>query len=205
METQKTTRRRGEVLEEAILRAAWDELTHIGYHHLTMESVAARAGTNKAVLYRRWANKSELVIASLHGHLPRITGEVPDTGDLRDDVYTYLHGLAEPIKAIGAQTIRGLMAEPSVWGKITASMPQILQRRSESKLTTAMKAILKNAELRGEVCMERLSPRIVSLPVDLLQYELITKQEIISDETLKEIVDDIFLPLIKLSCTPSSD
>ena len=197
-EQKKDTRRRGEVLEEAILHAAWEELSKVGYTHLTMESVATRAGTNKAVLYRRWANKSELVIAALHKYLPKITDEIPNTGNLRSDVYAYLRARVEPMRTIGAQTIRGLMMEPLVWRTIIASMPQMIERRSENKITVALTAILKNAELRGEVCLEKLTPRIISLPLDLLQFELITRQEPISDEAIEEIIDNIFLPLIHI-------
>ncbi|WP_446898211.1 TetR/AcrR family transcriptional regulator [Clostridium sp. LBM24168] len=194
---KKGTRRRGEVLEEAILHAAWWELLETGYTHMTMESVATRAGTNKSVLYRRWPDKSELVMATLRKYyFPKITNEIPDTGNLRDDVYTYLHGRVEPLKTIGSETIRGLIMEPVVWRRIIASMPKIIERRSESKMTAAMMEILKNAELRGEVCLEKLSHRIISLPLDLLQYELITKLEPVSDEAIAEIVDDIFMPLV---------
>ena len=194
-EQKKGMRRRGEILEEAIMNATLVELDQTGYAHLTMEKVADRAGTNKAVLYRRWANKSELVIAALHKILPKFTGEIPNTGNLRDDVYAYLQERIEPLKAIGAQTIRGLMMEPLIWRHIAAAMPQFAQRRSENKLTAAMTAIMKNAEKRGEIHLEKLSPRIISLPVDLLQYDLVTKQEI-NDTTITEIVDDIFMPLI---------
>ena len=194
-EQKKGTRRRGEILEEAIMNATLDELDQTGYAHLTMEKVADRAGTNKAVLYRRWANKYELVIAALHKRLPKITGEIPNTGNLRDDVYAYLQERIEPFKTIGAQTIRGLMMEPLIWRHVAATMPQFAQRRSENKLTAAMTAIMKNAEKRGEIHLEKLPPRIISLPVDLLQYELVTKQEI-NDTTITEIVDDIFMPLI---------
>lgn len=195
-EPKKGTRRRGEILEEAILHAAWEELSATGYTNMTMESVATRAGTNKAVLYRRWDNKTELVIAAIHKNLPKITNEIPNTGNLRNDVYTYLHARVEPLKTIGAQTIRGLIMEPVVWRNLIASMPQIVERRSENKLTAAIAAILKNAELRGEVCLEKLSPRIILLPLDLLQYELVTKLQPVSDEAIAEIVDDIFMPLI---------
>lgn len=195
-ERKKGTRRRGKVLEEAILLAAWGELSETGYTNMTMESVATRAGTNKAVLYRRWDNKAELVIAAMHKYLPKITNEIPNTGNLRSDVYAYLHRLMEPLKLIGAQTIRGLIMEPVVWRTIIASMPQIIERRSESKMTTDMTEILKNAELRGEIRLEKLTPRIISLPLDLLQYELITKLEPISDEVIAEIVDNVFIPLI---------
>ncbi|WP_434509850.1 TetR/AcrR family transcriptional regulator [Desulfitobacterium sp. AusDCA] len=195
-ERKKGTRRRGEILEEAILHAAWEELSETGYTDMTMESVATRAGTNKAVLYRRWDNKTELVIAAIHKHLPKITNDIPNTGNLRNDVYAYLHARVEPLKTIGAQTIRGLIMEPVVWRNIIASMPQIIERRSESKLTAAMAVILKNAELRGEISLEKLTPRIISLPLDLLQCELITKLEPVSDEAIEEIVDNIFIPLV---------
>lgn len=195
-EQKKGTRRRGEILEEAILLATWEELLETGYTDMTMESVATRAGTNKSVLYRRWADKSELVIAAIHKNLPKVTNEVPNTGNLRDDVYAYLHARVEPLKTVGAQTIRGLIMEPVVWRNIIASMPKIIKLRSENKMTTAMAEILKNAELRGEISLEKLTPRIISLPLDLLQYELITKLEPVSDEVIAEIVDDIFMPII---------
>lgn len=195
-ERKKGTRRRGKVLEEAILHAAWEELSETGYRNMTMESIATRAGTNKAVLYRRWNNKTELVITAIHKYLPKITNDIPNTGNLRGDVYAYLHARVEPLKTIGAETIRGLIMEPVVWRTIIASMPQIIERRSENKLTVAMTAILKNAVLRGEINPEKLTPRIISLPLDLLQCELITKLEPVSDEAIAEIVDDIFMPLI---------
>ncbi|EJF38202.1 transcriptional regulator, TetR family [Clostridium sp. MSTE9] len=198
-ERKKETRRRGEVLEEAILRAAWEELAEKDYVHLTMESVATRAGTNKAVLYRRWDNKSELVIAALRKHLPKITNEVPNTGSLRGDVYAFLHARVEPMRTINVQAIRGLMMDPRVWRTIASFMPHIFQKRSENKLTAAMMTIMKNAELRGEISLEKLSPRIITLPLDLLQCELITKQEPVSDTAIMEIVDDIFMPLIHAS------
>jgi hypothetical protein len=58
--------------------------------------------------------------------------------------------------------------------------------------------ILKNAEMRGEVNLEKISPRILSLPADLLRYQLLMTHEPISDKIISEIVDDIFLPLIHL-------
>lgn len=198
-ERKKETRRRGEVLEEAILRAAWEELAEKDYVHLTMESVATRAGTNKAVLYRRWDNKSDLVMAALRRHLPKITNEVPNTGSLRGDVYAFLHARVEPMRTINVQAIRGLMMDPRVWRTIASFMPQIFQKRSENKLTAAMMTIMKNAELRGEISLEKLSPRVITLPLDLLQCELITKQEPVSDTAITEIVDDIFMPLIHAS------
>lgn len=155
-EQKKGTRRRGEVLEEAILLATREELASTGYAHMTMESIALRAGTNKAVLYRRWANKSDLVLAVLRKNMPQITNVIPDTGDLRNDLYTYLHSLAQPIRSIGVQTVRGMMMDPSVWNKIIAVLPKAFQPKPENKVTTAFMSIMKNADSRGEIRLEKI-------------------------------------------------
>lgn len=165
-----------------------------------MEKVAARAGTNKAVLYRRWEDKSKLVITALRRYMPQNTNEIPNTGNLRDDLVNYLLGLVKPLKSIGVHTISGFLADPRVGGSlISSSLPHIIELRSKGKLTTALTAILKNAELRGEVRFEKLTPRIISLPLDLVRYELITMQAPISDEAIIEIVDDIFMPIIQFN------
>ena len=82
------TRRRGAALEDAILRAAVDELTESGYAGLTMDRVAQRAGTNKNAIYRRWPDRLALGIAAYR----RMTAAVdpPDTGNLREDALEYL-------------------------------------------------------------------------------------------------------------------
>jgi len=190
------TRRRGKLLEDSILEAALKELSDFGYNRLTIEGVAARAKTNKAVIYRRWAKKPALVLAALRKFIiPAYPKEVPNTGNLRDDVLVFLNGIAEPLQFIGAETMHGLMSEYLDMDLIS-SIPQIMHRVPEGKLTSTMISILKNAELRGEVELDKLSLRVISLPADLLRYELLTTQEPISDKTIAEIVDDIFMPLI---------
>lgn len=196
MNKQKNgTRRRGEALEHAILEAAWKEFAEVGYNSLTMEGVAARAETNKAVLYRRWSNKSELVIAALHKYLQNSSNEIPNTGNLRNDVFSFLVELIQPLKKISNQVIIELIAEHI--GSITiSSIPHLIQPGAENKLTAAITTMLKNAELRGEISLEKLNMRIISLPVDLVRYELLTRKEPISDQVIEEIVDTIFIPLV---------
>ena len=43
-------RRRGEDLENALLDAAWQEFKSVGFYDLTIDAVAQRAGTSRAVL-----------------------------------------------------------------------------------------------------------------------------------------------------------
>ncbi|TPX01055.1 helix-turn-helix transcriptional regulator, partial [Schumannella luteola] len=65
MTLEKATRRRGAELEDAILDAVWDEIAEKGYGGLTYEAVATRARTSRAVLYRRWPSREELVLAAI--------------------------------------------------------------------------------------------------------------------------------------------
>ncbi len=78
-------RRRGAVLERAILEAALEQLSTVGWNGLTMEGVAAGAQTGKAAVYRRWPSKEDLVADALQAGLPRLD-EAPDHGNVREDL-----------------------------------------------------------------------------------------------------------------------
>ena len=99
------TRRRGATLEHALLDAAWEELQSSGYAKLTMERVAERAGTSRAVIYRRWRNRTELVVAAMRYRQPVLSGAAPDTGTLRGDVLAVLRRASGRITAIGPNTV----------------------------------------------------------------------------------------------------
>lgn len=64
-----TTRRPGRPRERradrAIIGSTLEIFADEGYHALTIEAVAARAGVGKATIYRRWPGKKELVIDAL--------------------------------------------------------------------------------------------------------------------------------------------
>ena len=62
-------RRRGADLENAILDAAWAEIGEKGYAGLTMENTAARAGTSRPVLSRRWSSVLALATAAIQREL----------------------------------------------------------------------------------------------------------------------------------------
>jgi AcrR family transcriptional regulator len=185
------TRRRGATLERALLEAAWDELQASGYTKLTMERVAERAGTSRAVIYRRWRNRSELAIAALRHHQPVLSGTIPDTGSLRGDTLAVLSRATARITAVGPDTIVGmlgdLLTDKEAFDQVQA---QLLRGGSD-----VMASVLARAAARGEV-REDISPRVARLPLDLLRYELILTHQPPSQHKIDEIVDDVFLPLV---------
>lgn len=179
------SRRRGAELEDALLRAAWEELSEVGYARLTMEGAAARAGTSKAVLYRRWPNRAALVLAAVRNRVAPISSEIPDTGNLRGDVLGVLHQFRRRYREIGPDVVHGLMTELH---EMPAAVFQVLP--------DVMMTVLRRAASRGEVRLEQVTPRIASLPGDLLRHELLVTHAPVADACLQEIVDDIFLPLV---------
>jgi hypothetical protein len=50
---------------------------------------------------------------------------------------------------------------------------------------------------RGEIAPEHLTGRIKSLPFDLLRHEILSTYAPVSDHVLEEIVDTVFLPLVR--------
>jgi AcrR family transcriptional regulator len=185
------TRRRGAALEHALLDAAWEELQESGYAKLTMERVADRAGTSRAVIYRRWRNRSTLVIAALRHHQPVLSGAVPDTGTLRGDVLAVLRRASGRITDTGAGTVIGMMSDLLSDDEGAAELIAQLSRGGGDVMTE----VLGRAAARGET-RDDISPRVARLPTDLLRHELILTQRPPSQRALEEIVDEIFLPLV---------
>ncbi|MBC7725392.1 MAG: TetR/AcrR family transcriptional regulator [Burkholderiaceae bacterium] len=103
---------RSEAARLAILHSTARLFESRGYDHLTMEGIAAEAGVGKQTIYRWWPSKAAIVADCLLGGLllaNRFT--LPDTGDLRADLVTWLDRifgvLAEPA---GELLLRSLIA-----------------------------------------------------------------------------------------------
>jgi AcrR family transcriptional regulator len=176
-------RRRGAGLEDASLDAAWDELAAVGYAQVTMAGVAARAGTNKAALYRRWPNRTELLAAAIDRRVAPLATLPADTGSLRGDVIAVLH-------AVNRRS-RAAQAVPDPGGELTA----YLRHRAATEGFEQMDLVLSRARQRGEASASRLSAQVARLPVSVLHSELCLGTTPVPDQAITEIVDELFLPL----------
>ncbi|WP_299556971.1 TetR/AcrR family transcriptional regulator [uncultured Mycolicibacterium sp.] len=183
-------RRRGAALESAILQAGWEQLIETGYEGFTIEAVAARAGTARSVLYRRWPGRIALLEAVLRhrGAVDRIP--VPDTGSLRDDVLALLTEFNR--RRSGA--IGLIAARLGAYFDQAGGSPQRLRELFVPEGPSAMETIVARAVARGELTATPPA-RIVALPVDLVRHELLMTMAAVPGEVIREIVDDVFLPL----------
>ncbi len=191
-EPTKRGRRRGAALDEAILAAAVGELAENGFAGLTMDRVAVRARTNKNAIYRRWPDRVALGVAA-YGRMARAT-PVPDTGDLRGDALELLRRAnrhwSSPLGAI----LRDLMVAAGGAADLVTRLPD----QSTGAMTAAWSAVLRRAVLRGEAPPEALHPRVATVPIVLLRNEFVVRgQPSAPDAVLVEIVDEVYLPLIR--------
>ncbi|WP_411139689.1 TetR/AcrR family transcriptional regulator [Streptomyces sp. x-80] len=110
-------RRRGAELEHAIYVATLDELAANGYGRLTMEGIAARAGTGKAALYRRWPGKQPLVVDTLRHALPPLPEPDPQHSareNLAGALAAFSAVLAGRTLVPGIEFIVDLLREPDL-------------------------------------------------------------------------------------------
>ena len=184
------TRRRGTNLEAAILDAGWEQLIDEGYPRFTFEAVAERAKTGKAVLYRRWPDKEALLLAVLANQGFGVPVEIPDTGSLREDVLVLLRSANRAGDSAAGlfSTILGAYFDE------TETTPAQLRARLLGDGSVAMAQVVQRAIERGEL-KAALSPRVASLPGDLLRHEVFMNLSRLPDETIVDIVDNVFLPL----------
>ncbi|MEU5554474.1 TetR/AcrR family transcriptional regulator [Micromonospora sp. NPDC047793] len=188
------TRRRGEELERAILHAAAEELRESGYAAMTMDRVAARAGTNKNAIYRRWPQRAALGIAA-YRHLSDAVRPNPDTGTLRGDALEMLRQANQTWSSPHGAVLRGLLAAAA---DDPALLALIRERSGTDTMDRAFLTILERAIARGEAPPAAAHPRVATTPMTLLRAEYAMRGiPAVPDEVLVEIVDEVFMPLVR--------
>ncbi|WP_322778005.1 TetR-like C-terminal domain-containing protein [Frankia sp. Cas4] len=184
------SRRRGDALDQAILDAAWDELAAVGSTALTVAAVAARAGTSKAVLYRRWPTRTDLLAAAVSRRVVDLARPPVDTGTLRTDVIAVLTTMNQ--RAHAAQAV------PDIDDELATH----LRRQAHTAGADQMNLVLERARRRGEIDPDNIPARLARLPVDLLHTELSLQPSPAPYDLIVEIVDELFLPLAFLRASP---
>src|SRR5262249_3755887 len=144
-------RRRGEELEAALLEAAWQELVEAGFARLTMESVAARAKTGVAVLYRRWPTQDDPVLAALRHYGTTHPVDIPDTGSLRGDMIALLSNVSSTrvsFAAIAGAVFSGLLASSGL-------TPAQVREKILADRPLWSDQVFARAHQRGEIDLDR--------------------------------------------------
>ena len=189
------TRRRGTELDDAIYQAVFGELVDHGYVGLTFEGVARRAQTSKPVLYRRWPNRLDMVVAALTSASDDVI-QAADTGSLAGDFEATLQLVLDRLESMGRSVALGVLADAAA-APCTGTL-RILQMKG----VALSDAILDRARARGEIGSASLPERVRSLPFDMARYEFLVNGDLTAD-AIHDIVTTVFCPLVTLLASGS--
>ncbi len=197
---QRSGRPRDEARSQALHEAALELLSEIGFERMTMEAVAARAGTSKATAYRRWCSKAALVVDALRCHGPE-DFDPPDTGSLRGDLVAVLHHMRSAMEQEGAARLIGLVAsarsDPDLAAAMRADFTGHRQRISRTLAGRAVARGEMSPEVDPDVFHEVIPPMLLN--------RMLMSDEPLTDAFLAHVVDDVALPVLTSGTTPQTN
>jgi AcrR family transcriptional regulator len=142
-----TQKRRSSHSHEAVLAAAADLASRLGYAGAGIEMIAAEAGVGKQTIYRWWPNKAALFI-EVYTRLVPASLIADDTGTLAGDLKALLSRLSGLYVGTAAGNIlSGLVAEAQTDPAIAAQLREtyVGPRRA------ILRSVLARAVSRGEI------------------------------------------------------
>jgi AcrR family transcriptional regulator len=188
---RRRSRRRGAVLDAAILEATIAEIDEAGYANLRMEHIAERAKASKASLYRRWPSKVELVMTALYDLLPD-PADAADTGSLRGDLLVLFRDAAAVFVGPAGIALRGLLSDALRDPQLAAQF----RTYTRGNGTRAMHNAVRRAGERGELAVESITARQLEAGLALMRFHFLTHDGPVPDEVIVDIVDEVVLPLL---------
>jgi AcrR family transcriptional regulator len=191
-------RRRGVVLERAILEAALEQLSTVGWNGLTMEGVAAGAQTGKAAVYRRWPSKEDLVADALQAGLPRLE-HAPDTGNIREDLLALCRGARDAMFSRPGFAVRAVIHEcdPIQAERFHA----VIFEGIVEPLLALLREIIARGIERAEVRSDAANDYVYDAIPAIMMYRNKMCGSEWGDPDLEEMVDQLMLPLLRPSST----
>jgi AcrR family transcriptional regulator len=187
-------RRRGSVLERAILDAALEQLGTVGWAGLTMEGVAAGARTGKAAVYRRWPSKQTLVADALKVSLPEV-GDVPDLGGLRADLLDLALRLRDAMYSPGGMALRSVLDECDT--EAAEVFHELILRRVVEPGRQLIKDVVRRGIERGDVRPDATADIVADVVPALMMFRAKIDGGEIGVADIVETVDHVMIPLLR--------
>ncbi|WP_199443777.1 TetR/AcrR family transcriptional regulator [Umezawaea beigongshangensis] len=174
-----------------ILDAVLELVAEAGYVSMTIDAVAARAGTSKATIYRRWRNKREIALAAMGRYRGTWTSWSVDTGTLRSDLLAHAHRFAEILDGFDGRLAVGLV-------QARASDPELIDEL-ETRFSSGARLpaeVVERAVRRGELtgpADHRLFEEVVASVMFMRWLWRLP----LDDAFLEHVVDRLALPVLR--------
>lgn len=171
----------------AVLGAAEEVLTEVGYGGLTVDEVARRAGVHKTTVYRRWPTKPELIADAVREQSDEAV-PIPDTGSLLDDLRQLARDVAHNVGTEGGgRRARTIVAAAASSDELATRVNAFWTHRLE-----LCAPIVQRAIERGDVPADTDPDLIIETLVGPIWLRLLVTGDPIDDQfadRIAELVD----------------
>jgi AcrR family transcriptional regulator len=164
-----------------VLGAALALAAEQGPGGLTMEAIAKRAGVSKETLYRWWRSKTEVILDAMADRGQRSI-PVPDSGDLRRDLRTFLRATIDSADPTTVQMLHALASAAAADESVAVQV----RDRFLSTRRRDLGSILERAADRGEIT-HRFIPLATDLVYGSMWYRLIFQVGHLDSEWADEV------------------
>lgn len=187
-------RRRGPVLERAILEAALEQLGSVGWNGLTMEGVAVGAQTGKAAVYRRWPSKEDLVADALQAGLPALD-EVPDLGSVREELYELCRRVRDVMYSKPGFALRSVIHECDA--EAVERFRSLIVTGVVEPSSRLFRDVLRRGIARGEVRADANNDLVIDVVPAMMMYRSKVCASEWPDREIADLIDRIMVPLLR--------
>jgi AcrR family transcriptional regulator len=149
---QAAGRPRSEENTRAILDAALELVSTEGYAAVSVERIAQRAGVQKPAVYRRWANKAELVADAVLTIAAPLAD--PDTGTIVGDLTALLNDVAATSRTPAGRAGICIMAEQGTHPDLVEALRTGMMTRRREIFAVALQRGIKRGEIRKGIDLD---------------------------------------------------
>jgi AcrR family transcriptional regulator len=178
-------------LDAAILDATAELLASGGPTAMTLDAVARAAGCGKAAIYRRWAGKTQLVVAAVTRLYQ--APHVPDTGSLRDDLLTaarHYSGRSDREARVLAHVLTETKDDP----ELRAAAYDAVGRPP----VDVLRAVVARGRERGDVLPDTPVELILSIVPAIAFQTLTAEGRTLTEAEVVQLVDRVLVPALTL-------
>lgn len=167
--TPSPGRPRSETVTRAILDAVLDLIAEQGsIGSISMEAVAARSGTSKATVYRRWASKEELVAAAVESIKAPPPSDLPHES-VRDDLIRIGRAVRTDVSDKERRILKCIMVESDANPELRQQQERLMARRREAGIEV-FRYWRDQGVLRPDVDPELAAAQLVSPLLTIMVY-----------------------------------
>ena len=181
-----TGRRRNEAAREAILDAAFRLLSDPSVEELTIDAIAAEAGSGRQTIYRWWPSKGA-VIAEAMAQQARALVPERDTGSFAGDLEAFV---VDTFAGLGDQTVAGRLRRIVAGAQQDEHVARLLADFTAVR-RAVLRAILQRGQDAGELAPDADLAMLTDMVYGVLYYRLLVGHAPLDREAARALTAEL--------------